>query len=122
MNCRDCGEPIQFLVGDRRPYDLTPRIHYANPAHIAAVRNGAPTRRQPKKSGDSPATDPMATEVVSWLQGPAHKLLKADAERFVAAAGPAEDADTLYLAALGQINAEMLAVQRAALKRKGAAP
>lgn len=69
-NCRDCGEPIQFLGGDRRPYDLTPRVHYANPVHIAAVRkDGATARRQPRKTGDVPATNPAAPDAVLALVG-----------------------------------------------------
>ena len=36
--CRDCGEPIQFLEGDKRPYDFVFRVHYANPIHQEATR------------------------------------------------------------------------------------
>jgi hypothetical protein len=111
ITCRDCGEPIQFLDGDKRPYDLTPRIHYANKIHIAAVRkNGAPARRQPTKSSDGPATDPMIEEVVAGLV--AQGIKEIDAARYVAAAGEAADVEALLRAALAQKNAEMVAKEK----------
>ncbi len=51
--CRDCGQPIQFLDGDKRPYDLTPRIHYANPIHKAWAKENSPAKKngaKPKKA------------------------------------------------------------------------
>jgi hypothetical protein len=100
MKCRDCGESIQFLDGDKRPYDLTPRIHYANKIHIAAVRkNGAPTRRQSRKSGDSPA--PYAAKLLrdmNYTKAEAADMLKDIPE------GAPED---MVLAALTKMGADL---------------
>lgn len=54
--CRDCQELIQFLDGDKRPYDLTPRIHYANPIHKAWAKENSPA----KKNGPKPKRAPRA--------------------------------------------------------------
>ncbi len=103
MNCRDCGEPIQFLEGDRRPYDLTPRVHYANPVHIAAKRQGkAPSAAQNGSRGPSVPGKPAFKVALELLIDMQYK--KAEAKELLRDIPEGEPTDMVL----------------AALKRKGA--
>lgn len=117
--CRECGEPIQFLphpkTGKVTPYDdplPPPPNHYQSKAHRDAVK-ASQNGQKPAKVAKSAKPTEAETTVIETLMGQAHGMKKkAEAERLVAAAGPAEDADALYLAVLAQLNAEMVAKER----------
>jgi hypothetical protein len=102
-NCRDCGEPIQFLDGDKRPYDLTPRIHYANPAHIAVTRKAegrALVRSVVAKSAKPSEARELA---VAGLMALRYKVAEARDMLKDIPEGPPE---TMVLAALTKMGAE----------------
>jgi hypothetical protein len=99
ITCRDCGEPIQFLDGDKRPYDLTPRIHYANKIHIAAVRkNGA----KPKKV-KAPAASSERELALAGLMALRYKVTEA---REMLEDIPEGEPEAMVLAALTKLGAE----------------
>jgi hypothetical protein len=115
VKCRDCGEPIQFLGGDKRPYDLTPRIHYANPAHIAAVRkNGAKAKKGQVSRPPEQVVNPAIREAQEGLMNQGWKsrqvqgmLVELPAELLETA-----DAETLILEVFKRRAAELAALTK----------
>jgi hypothetical protein len=103
--CRDCGRAEDLEWGKTKagkPILMQRRLvpHFALcPAHIAAVRkNGAPARRQSRKSGDSPA--PYAAKLLRDMNYT--KAEAADMLRDV----PEGEPEAMVLAALTRMGAD----------------
>jgi hypothetical protein len=100
--CRDCQEPIQFLEGDKRPYDFVPRVHYANPIHKAWAKENSPAKKNGAKPKRAPVTksvkvNPAIREVQAGLmnQGWKSRQVQGMLTELPAALLETADAETL---------------------------